>query len=90
MPATDGMGPQWGVESGTSATSRAGSSMNPGRNYTRFLFWVVGETSLFRKDDFLRGTMDVLGLVCDGLPEKICSILTSGQRFLFFHVKQIN
>jgi hypothetical protein len=32
--------------------------VNPGRNYTRFLFRMVALSSLFRKDDFLRGMMN--------------------------------
>jgi len=43
MPVTDGMGPQW-VES-----RRNAKGLNPGRNYTRFLFRMVVESRCIRK-----------------------------------------
>ena len=46
------------------AVNGAGSGMNTGRNYTRFLFRRVALSSLFRKDDFLRGMMDWMGVFC--------------------------
>ena len=57
--------------------------MNPGRNYTRFLFWRVAESSLFRKDDFLYGMMG-LSRSGGGSPAKEGSGLDKPTKILIF------